>query len=116
MTEETTGVLEKELAGVNEQIVRLEKYKTALNAALQARLDLARVVLLSLDGEEKTPDEIRALIKKTYGIGPAKTLDQMLYKRASKGTMFYKTAEGRFGLRALRATTEDVRTPTTAAA
>ena len=40
MTEETTGVLEKELAGVNEQIVRLEKYKTALNAALEARLDL----------------------------------------------------------------------------
>jgi hypothetical protein len=86
----------------------LEKYKTALNVALQARLDLngfisarpqvyspqtvtltaltegkdspnarpnslemARVVLLNLDGEEKTPDEIRALIKKTYGIGPA---------------------------------------------
>jgi hypothetical protein len=63
-----------------------------------------------------SPDEVRALIKKTYGIGPAKTLDQMLYKRASKGTMFYKTAEGRFGLLALRATTEDVRTPTTAAA
>ena len=153
MTEETTGVLEQELAGVNEQIVRLEKYKTALNAALLARLDLdgfisarpqvyspqtvtltaltegkdspnarpnslemARVVLLNLDGEEKTPDEIRALIKKTYGIGPAKTLDQMLYKRASKGTMFYKTAEGRFGLLALRATTEEVRTPTTAVA
>jgi hypothetical protein len=40
----------------------------------------------------------------------------MLYKRASKGTLFYKTAEGRFGLLALRATTEDVRTPTTAVA
>ncbi len=115
MTEETTGVLEKELAGVNEQIVRLEQYKTALNAALLARLDLdgfisarpqvyspqtvtltaltegkdspnarpnslemARVVLLNLDGEEKTPDEIRALIKKTYGIGPAKTLDSLI--------------------------------------
>ena len=153
MTEEATGALEKELAGVNEQIVRLERYKTALNAALQARLDLeglistrpqvyspqtvnltaitdgkdspnaqpnslemARVVLLNLNGEEKTPDEIRALIKKTYGIEPAKTLDQMLYKRASKGTLFYKTAEGRFGLLALRATTEEVRTPTTAAA
>jgi len=55
-----------------------------------------------------------ALIKKTYGIGPAKTMDQMLYKRASKDTIFYKTAEGRFGLLALKATTEDVRTPTTA--
>jgi hypothetical protein len=40
----------------------------------------------------------------------------MLYKRASKGTMFYKTAEGGFGLLALRATTEEVRTPTTAVA
>jgi len=45
----------------------------------------------------------RALIKKTYGIEPAKTLDRMRFKRASKGTMFYKTAEGRFGLLALRA-------------
>ena len=41
-------------------------------------------------------------------------MDQMLYKRASKDTIFYKTAEGRFGLLALKATTEDVRTPTTA--
>ncbi len=70
----------------------------------------------TVSSEEKTPDKIRALIKKTYGIDPAKTLDQMLYKRASKGTMFYKTAEGRFGLLALRATTEEVRTPTTAVA
>ena len=61
----------------------------------------------TVSSEEKTPDEVRALIKKTYGIEPAKTLDQMLYKRASKGTMFYKTAEGRFGLLALRATTEE---------
>jgi hypothetical protein len=30
--------------------------------------------------------------------------------------MFYKTAEGGFGLLALRATTEEVRTPTTAVA
>jgi hypothetical protein len=153
MTEEATGAIEKELAGVTEQIARLEKYKTALNAALQARLDLegfsntrpkiyspqtvtltaltegedspnaqpnslemARVVLLNLNGEEKTPDEIHALVKKTYGIEPAKTLDQMLYKRAGKGRTFYKTSDGRFGLLALRATIEEVRTPTTAVA
>jgi hypothetical protein len=79
-------------------------------------LEMARIVLFNVNGEEKTPDEIRALIRTTHGIDPAKTLDQMLYKRASKGTMFYKTAEGRFGLLALRATTEEVRTPTTAVA
>jgi hypothetical protein len=28
-----------------------------------------------VSSEEKTPDEVRALIKKTYGIEPAKTLD-----------------------------------------
>jgi hypothetical protein len=87
-----------------------------LIVALCTQLEMARTFLFNLNGEEKTPDEIRALIKKTYGIEPAKTLDQMLYKRASKGTLFYKTAEGRFGLLALRATTEDVRTPTTAVA
>ena len=39
----------------------------------------------TVSSEEKTPDEVRALIKKTYGIEPAKTLDQMLYKRVAKG-------------------------------
>jgi len=153
MTKENTGPIERELAVVDAQIGRLETYKTALHAALRARLDLqgfisklpkaytpqavtltaltdgkdspdaqpnslemARIVLLNLDGEEKTPDEIRALIRKTYGIAPAKTLDQMLYKRSSKGITFYKTADGRFGLLSLRANTTEVRTPATAVA
>jgi len=34
----------------------------------------------------------------TYGIEPAKSLDQMLYKRASAGRGFYKTTDGKFGL------------------
>jgi len=152
MTEEVTGALEKELAGVNEQIVRLERYKTALQTTLRARLDLdglmqtqpkvyspqavtltaitegkespdaqpnslemARTVLFNLHGEEKTPDEIRALIRTTYGIDPAKTLDQMLYKRVAKGKTFYKTADGRFGLLEFKSTTEEMRLPNTAA-
>jgi hypothetical protein len=39
----------------------------------------------------------------------------MLYKRASKGTMFYKTADGRFGLLEFKSTTEEMRLPNTAA-
>ena len=65
--------------------------------------------------EEKTPDEIRALIRTTYGIDPAKTLDQMLYKRVAKGKTFYKTADDRFGLREFKSTTEEIRIPNTAA-
>ena len=47
-------------------------------------------------------DEKRQLIRTTYGIEPAKSLDQMLYKRASAGHGFYKTMEGKFGLTELR--------------
>ena len=43
-------------------------------------------------------DELRQLIRTTYGIEPAKSLDQMLYKRASAGPGFYKTTKGKFGL------------------
>ena len=46
---------------------------------------------------------------------PAKTLDQMLYKRVAKGKTFYKTADGRFGLLEFRSTTEEMRLPNTAA-
>jgi hypothetical protein len=47
-------------------------------------------------------DELLQLIRTTYGIEPDKSLDQMLYKRASAGRGFYKTTEGKFGLTGLR--------------
>jgi len=75
---------------------------------------MARIVLFNLHGEEKTPDEIRALIRTTYGLDSAKTLDQMLYKRVAKGKRFYKTADGRFGLLKFKSTTEEMRLPNTA--
>ena len=43
-------------------------------------------------------------------------MDQMLYKRSAQSKTFYKTADGRFGLLELRATTEEVRMPMTATA
>jgi hypothetical protein len=70
---------------------------------------MARTVLFNLHGEENTPDEIRALIRTTYGLDPAKTLDQMLYKRVAKGNRFYKTADGRFGLLEFKSTIEEMR-------
>ena len=72
-------------------------------------LEMARTVLFNLHGEEKTPDEIRALIRTPYGIDPAKTLDQMLYKWVGEGKTFYKTADGRFGLLEFRSTTDVMR-------
>jgi hypothetical protein len=65
---------------------------------------MARTVLFNPQGKRRPPDEIRALIRTTYGVDPAKTLDQMLYKRAGKGTTFYKTADDRFGLLEFKST------------
>jgi len=39
--------------------------------------------------EEKTPDEIRALIRTAYDLDPAKTMDLMIYKRVAKSKTFY---------------------------
>ena len=44
---------------------------------------MTRTILKNAGGEEKSVDELRQLIRTTYGIETAKSLDQMLYKRAS---------------------------------
>ena len=56
-------------------------------------LEMTRTILKNAGGEEKSVDELRQLIRTTHGIEPAKSLDQMLYKRASAGRGFYKTTE-----------------------
>src|ERR1017187_2804692 len=131
MTDEVRRTLEKELAEIDDQVERLERYKSALKTVMQARdglrgpgtslssergytpqvvtagsiegptegkipaegqpstLEMARTVLRNLNGPERTPTELRELIKSTYGVEPAKTLDQMLYKRATAGNTFY---------------------------
>jgi hypothetical protein len=76
---------------------------------------MARTVLRNLNGPERTPTELRELIKSTYGVEPAKTLDQMLYKRATAGNTFYKTADGKFGLLEFRVVTEEVFNSSTSA-
>ena len=84
-------------------------------------LEMARMILQNLNGDEKTPNEIRELIRATYGVEQVKSLEQMLYKRSvmvgsdgRKGRTFYKTADGRFGLVAFRPIIEEVRMPSTA--
>jgi|HubBroStandDraft_6_1064221.scaffolds.fasta_scaffold105845_2 hypothetical protein len=72
--------------------------RTALPMWWLRRSGLARTILKNSGGEEKSVDELRQLIRTTYGIEPAKSLDQMLYKRASAGRGFYKTTDGKFGL------------------
>jgi hypothetical protein len=64
---------------------------------------MARTVLRNAGGKEKSVHELRTEIRSTYGIQPAKTLDQMLAKRPSANRGFYKTAGGRFGFSELRA-------------
>jgi hypothetical protein len=41
-------------------------------------LEMTRTILKNAGGEEKSVDELRHLIRTTYGIEPAKSLDQML--------------------------------------
>ena len=66
---------------------------------------------------------IRQAIRETFGIEPAKTLDQMLYKRAQRNKGFFKTRDGEFGLavpapeqKIGAAVIESVQVPTTALA
>lgn len=66
---------------------------------------------------------IRQAIRETFGIEPAKTLDQMLYKRAQRNKGFFKTRNGEFGLALFvpeqkigTATLEAFQMPTTALA
>lgn len=81
-------------------------------------IEMARTVLRNAGGTTMTLQEIRTAIQQTYGIDPAKTLDQMLYKRAQRNKGFYKTGEGRFGLTDSTPTTvmTEVAVPTTAMA
>jgi hypothetical protein len=65
-------------------------------------LEMTRTILKNAGGEEKSVDELRQLIRTTYGIEPAKSLDRMLYKRPAAGRGFYKTIDGKYGLSELR--------------
>ena len=78
---------------------------------LNGSSDLLRSGQHTRDDQDETEERRRgrevggraaADVRTTYGIEPAKSLDQMLYKRASAGRGFYKTMEGKFGLTELR--------------
>jgi hypothetical protein len=67
-------------------------------AAQPNNLTMAHKVLLSLDGQTLTYEELRREIKKVYRVEPTQTLDRMLDKRVARDSFFYKTADGHYGL------------------
>lgn len=61
-------------------------------------IDMARVVIRNA-GKPLQPPQIKDGIKSTFGVDPAKTLFDMLWKRARQGDKgFYKDGEGNIGL------------------
>ena len=60
-------------------------------------IDMARTVIRNAGRPLKAP-QIEEAIKRTYGVTPAKTLYQMLYKRAKRGERFFRNESGEFGL------------------
>lgn len=97
-----------------DKLVQILTEGPALREELPSSLEMTRTVLRNLGGEPKAPDDLRALIRETYGVEPVKTLDQMLYKRASKGQGFFKTHDGRFGLTEFQPIVQQDRVPSTA--
>lgn len=92
---QTYGVQEKDLKGS----AKAERAKSAAPGSL----DMARVVIRNA-GRPLKPAGIREAIVKTYGVEPAKTLEDMLWKRCRKeGAGFYKQEDGAIGLREMEA-------------
>jgi hypothetical protein len=73
-------------------------------------------VLENAKGTPLSLQEILDEVKKTFGVEPAKTSDQMLWKRANQKKGFYKTEDGKFGLTKHLAEVNKVETTTTAVA
>jgi hypothetical protein len=64
-------------------------------------MDMARQVLNNNGGKkgaEMSAKEIIAHVKDTFGVEPATSLTQMLYKRSRAKSSFYRTKAGKYGL------------------
>lgn len=71
-------------------------------------LSMVRQVLRNARGRTMTLPQLIEAIKGTYKLDPAKTLDQMIGRRAAEGKGFYKTENGEFGLTELKVETRNL--------
>lgn len=58
--------------------------------------------MLQRDGEPRVAGEIHNKIHETFGVTPASSLTQMLYKRSRSGTGFSRTKDGKYGLQEVK--------------
>lgn len=110
-------VLESELAAIEKDVGPLTERREAIYRLFAAydtdsqsrtrttvkaspelnTMDMARTVIRNA-GRPLTLQRIEEGIRTTYGVAPAKTIYQMLYKRAKRGERFFRTEQGEFGL------------------
>jgi hypothetical protein len=81
----------------------LRGVRKGIRKASGTTMDMARQIL-STSNKEMTAEEIRQAIVTTFGIQPASSMTQMLYKRSRAGSSFYKLDGGRYGLLEWRTT------------
>jgi hypothetical protein len=78
---------------VGSDILSASKAKSGMNT-----IEMARVIIRNA-GRPLKPEDVRANIRATFGVDAAKTLYDMLLKRArSENSGFYRTSEGEIGL------------------
>jgi hypothetical protein len=101
-----------ELYGVQDEKVRATGAKATaarIKSVGPGSLDMARVVIRNAGRPLKTLG-IREAIVKTYGVEPAKTLENMLWRHCRKeGGLFFKEEDGSIGVREMQAKVVTVR-------
>jgi hypothetical protein len=72
-------------------------------------MDMARTVIRNA-GRPLKPQQVSEQIESTYGVLPAKTLFDMLWKRVRAKQSFFKTASGEIGVLEMEPKVQAVRT------
>jgi hypothetical protein len=80
----------------------MPKHKDSPENSGLSSLEMARTVLMNAGRPLPIP-EIHSKIRDTYGLPAAKTLADMLWKRARTRNIFFKDDDGRIGLVELQA-------------
>jgi hypothetical protein len=67
----------------------------------QSTMEMARQVLRN-HGGSLSAGEIHNKIHEMFGITPASSLTQMLYKRSRSGTGFFRSKDGKYGIQEVK--------------
>jgi hypothetical protein len=86
------------------ELIETDQKEAVRRQSQHSTIEMARLVIRNA-GRPLSPDKIQTNIHTTFGIVPAKTLYDMLLKRARKpGSGFFRDAEGQIGLSEMQPT------------